>query len=459
MPDFRSQIKTNRIPVKDFVPDSLAVAPASPVNGLTYYDTALGKLRTYEAGVWVNLSADTNTTYLTGTKALIDTGTETVAKVWTAKDLKDGIVANSPVQSVAGRTGAVVLTKADVGLGNVDNTSDANKPVSTATQTALNGKANTSHTHTASQITDFNASVDGRLTGYATQVYVDSAVQGLDVKDSVRAASTSNLPLSLTAPQVDYLIDGITCSYGSRVLLKNQTLARQNGIYIVSPGGGFATLVRAPDMNSGSEAKGAFTFVEFGNVNANTGWVSAILDPGSIDVDNINWTQFSGAGTVGAGNGLTQSGTTLNVGAGTAITVAADTVGVTPGGIGDTQLAVGAVNLAGTKVSGVLTADHGGTGYSSLAYALAEETYTSAVYKVMSALTAGTWVDYDGLTYDKLSGGWPISVTFTIAGEAVELDWKMTGADTGKLQIKSDMAIAASTLSCYVVFAHNGNQG
>lgn len=46
----------------------------------------------------------------------------------------------APVTSVAGRTGAVVLAKADVGLGNVDNTSDANKPVSTAQQTALDGK-------------------------------------------------------------------------------------------------------------------------------------------------------------------------------------------------------------------------------------------------------------------------------------------------------------------------------
>ena len=51
--------------------------------------------------------------------------------------------AGAPVQSVAGRTGAITLVKADVGLGNVDNTSDANKPVSTATATALSGKENT----------------------------------------------------------------------------------------------------------------------------------------------------------------------------------------------------------------------------------------------------------------------------------------------------------------------------
>jgi len=56
--------------------------------------------------------------------------------------------AAAPVQSVAGRTGAVVLTKSDVGLGNVDNTSDANKPISTATQTALNLKADKTYVDT-----------------------------------------------------------------------------------------------------------------------------------------------------------------------------------------------------------------------------------------------------------------------------------------------------------------------
>lgn len=56
------------------------------------------------------------------------------------------------VTSVAGRTGAVVLAKADVGLPNVDNTSDAAKPISTAVQTALTGKAATSHSHAAADI-------------------------------------------------------------------------------------------------------------------------------------------------------------------------------------------------------------------------------------------------------------------------------------------------------------------
>jgi hypothetical protein len=71
-------------------------------------------------------------------------------------DFSTAAAAAAPVQSVAGKTGSVTLAKADVGLGNVDNTSDTNKPISSATQSALDGKAATSHTHTASQVTDFN---------------------------------------------------------------------------------------------------------------------------------------------------------------------------------------------------------------------------------------------------------------------------------------------------------------
>lgn len=72
--------------------------------------------------------------------------------------------AAAPVQSVAGKAGIVLLTKSDVGLSNVDNTSDANKPISTATQTALNAKANTSHTHVSSDITDLSEAIDDRIS-------------------------------------------------------------------------------------------------------------------------------------------------------------------------------------------------------------------------------------------------------------------------------------------------------
>ena len=71
--------------------------------------------------------------------------------------------AAAPVQSVSGKTGTVTLAKSDVGLGNVDNTSDDNKPISSATQTALDGKASSVHTHTSSNISNFNESVNDRV--------------------------------------------------------------------------------------------------------------------------------------------------------------------------------------------------------------------------------------------------------------------------------------------------------
>lgn len=68
------------------------------------------------------------------------------------RDGKDGADATNTVKSVNGQTGEVVLTKSDIGLGNADNTADADKPVSTAMATALSGKADASHTHTKSDV-------------------------------------------------------------------------------------------------------------------------------------------------------------------------------------------------------------------------------------------------------------------------------------------------------------------
>jgi len=68
----------------------------------------------------------------------------------TLADWKE-VLASGQVVSVAGKTGAVTLVKADVGLSNVDNTADTAKPVSTAQQTALNAKENTIAAGTTAQ--------------------------------------------------------------------------------------------------------------------------------------------------------------------------------------------------------------------------------------------------------------------------------------------------------------------
>lgn len=72
------------------------------------------------------------------------------------------------VTTVNGRSGAVTLTATDVSLGNVNNTSDANKPVSTATQTALDGKASTSHNHDATYAAISHGHATSEITGLDT---------------------------------------------------------------------------------------------------------------------------------------------------------------------------------------------------------------------------------------------------------------------------------------------------
>jgi len=115
-----------------------------------------------------NLSTSVNATTVsiasdTGTDATIVSASGTNAGILTSSDKSklDGIASGAQVNtvtSVASKTGAVTLLKGDIGLANVDNTSDATKPVSTATQTALDGKSSTSHTHALNNLSDVSTS-------------------------------------------------------------------------------------------------------------------------------------------------------------------------------------------------------------------------------------------------------------------------------------------------------------
>lgn len=85
-------------------------------------------------------------------------------------------------------------TKSDIGLGNVDNTSDANKPISSATQTALNGKANTSHTHIISDVVSLQSSLDGKAASIHThpQSEITNLVSDLAAKEPALPSKTGN---------------------------------------------------------------------------------------------------------------------------------------------------------------------------------------------------------------------------------------------------------------------------
>jgi len=144
----------------------------------------------------------------------------------------------------------------------------------------------------------------------ATKEYVDAVKQGLDVKDSVRVASTANAVIASALENGD-AIDGVTLATGDRVLLKNQSTGSENGIYVVQASG---AAVRASDFQTGDVSSLAFVFVEEGTSNAQNGYI--LTNTGSITVGStaLTFTQFSGAGQITAGTALTKSGNTLNVG-------------------------------------------------------------------------------------------------------------------------------------------------
>jgi fibronectin-binding autotransporter adhesin len=141
----------------------------------------------------------------------------------------------------------------------------------------------------------------------ANKSYVDSVASGLDVKQSVRAASTADVTLS--GPGAT--IDGVTMSSGDRVLLKNQSAAAENGIYLWT--GAASAMTRATDMDGAAEFVGAFFFVEEGTVNSDQGFVCSTDGTIVVDTTSIAFTQFTGTGQLTAGAGLSKSGNAMSV--------------------------------------------------------------------------------------------------------------------------------------------------
>jgi hypothetical protein len=245
----------------------------------------------------------------------------------------------------------------------------------------------------------------------ATKAYVDALVNGLDVKASVRAATTANITLSGTQT-----IDGVSVIAGDRVLVKDQTTGSQNGIYVCAAG----AWSRSTDADASAEVtSGLFTFVAEGTTNGDNGFVLTTNDPITVGTTALTFTQFSGAGQITAGSGLTKSGNTLNVGAGTGITVNADDVQISATYAGQTSIVtVGTITTGAWNGTDIAVAD-GGTGASTAA---AARTNLSAagVYKLAftnSDLTAGILTVTHGL-----GNQYPTFAIYDNTGKWVEPD-------------------------------------
>ena len=212
-------------------------------------------------------------------------------------------------------------------------------------------------------LTQIRAASPSDSTDVATKSYVDATKEGLDVKDSVRVATTANITIASDL-NVGDTIDGVTLADGDRVLVKDQSSGSENGIYIAG-----ATPARASDFDEDSEVTaGAFFFVEEGTVNADSGFVVSTDGTITVDSTSIAFTQFSGTGQIVAGDGLAKSGSTLSVNVDdSTLEISSDTLQIKSDYAGQTSITTLGTITTGTWNGSTIAVANGGTGATSAA--------------------------------------------------------------------------------------------
>ena len=254
----------------------------------------------------------------------------------------------------------------------------------------------------------------------ATKAYVDSVANGLDVKASVKYASTANVAGTynngagtITAGSNGALsIDGATPTASDRVLLKNQTDATENGLYLVTTvGSGSAAyvLTRTPDADAAAEITGgSFVFVEAGTANADNGYVFTHNGTPTLGTTDITVEQFSGAGQISAGAALTKSGNTINVAVDdTTIAVVSDELQIKSTYPGQTSITTLGTIATGTWQGTVIDEVYGGTGQSSYTTGDILHASGSNTLAKLSIGASGKILQSNGsnITYGDIDGG------------------------------------------------------
>jgi hypothetical protein len=234
-------------------------------------------------------------------------------------------------------------------------------------------------------------------TDIANKLYVDTVAQGLDAKASCVAATTADITLSGAQT-----IDGVSVVAGNRVLVKNQSLSQNNGIYLCASG----SWTRTTDANTWDALTSAFTFIEQGTTNADCGFVCTANAGGTLGTTALPWSQFSGAGTFTAGTGLTLTGSVFSL---------TSPVAVANGGTGLTSLGSGVATFLGTPSS------------ANLAAAVSDETgsgalvFASSPTLVTPTLGAATATSLNGVTLTGTS-----TPALSVSGTA-----SVSGSNTG----------------------------
>jgi hypothetical protein len=344
---FLVSIDLNKNELQNAVIQNLATAPATPLAGQVYYNTADNQLYIYNGTRWevAGNAVQSGTLAARPAAATVDSGT-----IYYATDTYLFYYSNGSAWAQTNQFGTITAqTTYGASSGNGSSTDYARADhthgtpaLGTATPNAIAGVTGSAgsaatpskedHTHAFTPAADLSMagfklttvgapSADGDA---ANKGYVDSVAQGLDIKASARLATTGALSAytftttaggTITGNANGALsIDGVTPSVADRILVKNETSgnAPYNGIYVVTTVGDAGTayvLTRSTDANTSAEVtSGMFVFIEEGTTNDNTGWVLTTNNPITLNTTALVFAQFSGAGTYSASNGVLLTG-------------------------------------------------------------------------------------------------------------------------------------------------------
>jgi hypothetical protein len=306
---------------------SLGSAPASPAKFQLYGNSGDNTLYWWDGTTWVPAKTAALTLATTATtQAIGDTPAAGTSTNLAREDHRHGMPAFGSVigQTAFGLTStngvSTAIARADHAHGTPAHDNAAHSAINLSALAPPTAPVN----FNGQRITSVGTPTSG--TDATTKDYVDNLAAGLAWKDAVRVATTANITLSGTQT-----IDGVAVVAGERVLVKNQTTASQNGIYVVAAG----AWTRSTDADTGPEMEGLAVFALEGTVNVDTAWVCTTNPPIAIGTTPLAFVQFAGGAAIVAGAGLTQTGSTFDVvAANGSITVGTDNIQVAYAGTG-----------------------------------------------------------------------------------------------------------------------------